>query len=223
MDTLQIVFLIVVGILALPLLFVVHVVLERSYLAYAFRFCKKRGLMVQRFRKQRCAESSFIELDCLDHEQRRRLVRLVVWIFGVRAVLSIEDFSDEPVSHPPQGAEGLMTREQFFANREAWSRDHDWVNEIGFVALIVLAFASLPMFKYVDRASDTVQGIVGVAGTIFFVGFYAIFCWRSNRRLRRHGLECPGCRKPLVGDRECERLVAHTGQCWRCGAWVFTQ
>lgn len=90
------------GVLALPLFVLVHVWLERCYLAYARRYCKKNGYAIARYR---CGplfdkggvktEYSLIEIDCHDHEQRHLLLRLKVWAFGVQQVLSSEDFPNE--------------------------------------------------------------------------------------------------------------------------------
>jgi hypothetical protein len=223
-DAATTILLIVIGILPLPLLFFAHVVLERTYLAYAYRFCRKRGLTVQKWRKERVGESSFVELDCLDQEQRRRLVRLVVWIFGVRAVLSIEEFSDEPLSRAPPETEGLLTRKEFTTHRDAWNSDYDWLCTIWFVAFLVFAFVSFPMLDTIEKVGGVIQGVFVVVTLVSFLGlFYVVGPWRARRRIRRHRLDCPGCRKALVGDRECEWLVLHTGRCWRCGAWVIRQ
>lgn len=79
----------------------VHCGLDRCYLWFGRRFCTKRGLVVSRCR---CGpafignvktEYSIVEFDCADHQHGRTLVRLLVWIFGVRKVLGIEPFPEE--------------------------------------------------------------------------------------------------------------------------------
>ncbi len=111
------------AVLSLLLWGVVHSTLERFYLWRAQKFCRKRGLTVSRCRHGRCQESVLVELDCRDEGQRRLLVRLLVWIFGIREVLAIEDFRDEPPSHPPEGTKGLITLNEFAFNKKAWARD----------------------------------------------------------------------------------------------------
>ncbi len=37
-------------------------------------------------------EFTIVELDCLDGKGQRKLVRLVVWVFGVKSVLCHEDY-----------------------------------------------------------------------------------------------------------------------------------
>ena len=218
-----IVILIAFGILTLPVLCVVHITLRRIYLAYVQRFCRKRGLTVSRIRETHCSECVLVELDCLDHEQRRRLVRLLVWIFGIRTVLSIEDFSDEPPSRAPEGTKGLMTREQFFSSRAAWSREDYRLRGIGLAVFFALACAFYILLSRMDGASDNVQGACASGMLVVLAGFVAAVFWGAKQLLRRHGLKCPACRKALVGDPECERVVAYTGRCWRCGAWALTE
>jgi hypothetical protein len=222
MDTLTVIGLIAVGILTLPLLYVVHITLQRIYLAYVQRFCRKRGLTVSQIRATRCSECVLVELDCLDHEQRRRLVRLLVWVFGIRAVLSIEDFSDEPPSHAPEGTKGLMTREQFFSSRQAWNREDNRLRAICLAVFVALACAVLLSVSRIDNASGTVQGVYGSGIIAAFGSLLAAVSWRAKRLLGKYGLKCRACRKALVGDPECERVVASTGRCWRCGAWALT-
>jgi hypothetical protein len=43
-------------------------------------------------------EFTIVELDCLDAQKQRKLIRLLVWLFGVREVLSIEPFPEEEQS-----------------------------------------------------------------------------------------------------------------------------
>lgn len=103
---------IVACVLALPLFVFVHVWLERCYVAYACRYCKKHGYVVSR---NRCGplfdkdgiktESSLVEIDCRDQHQRRVLLRLKVWAFGVRQVLSSGDFPPEQENEANQVSE----------------------------------------------------------------------------------------------------------------------
>ena len=79
----------------------VHCGLEHCYLWLGRRFCKKRGLAVLRsrcgpaFNGRVKTEYSIVELDCADPQKGRTQVRLLVWIFGIRKVLSIEPFPEK--------------------------------------------------------------------------------------------------------------------------------
>lgn len=47
-------------------------------------------------------EFTIIELDCLDLQKQRRLLRLLVWVFGIRKVLSDEIYPDSYDEQWPQ-------------------------------------------------------------------------------------------------------------------------
>lgn len=85
----------------IQLFWYVHCGLERCYLLFGRSFCKKRGLAVSRsrcgpaFTARVKTEYSIVELDCVDPQKGRTLVRLLVWIFGIRKVLSIEPFPEK--------------------------------------------------------------------------------------------------------------------------------
>jgi hypothetical protein len=99
MDTVTIIVIVACSILVVPLLWYVHCGLERCYIRFGHRFCKSRGLTVSRFR---CGpefedsgiktENSIVEFDCIAPDGARQLVKLRVWIFGIRKVLRIEAF-----------------------------------------------------------------------------------------------------------------------------------
>ena len=102
MDTFTIIALVVVGILVIPLMWYVHCGLERCYVWFGYRFCRKHGYIISQFR---CGpefepsgvktEYSLVEFDCSTPEGKRILVKLRVWVFGIKKVLSMEDFSEK--------------------------------------------------------------------------------------------------------------------------------
>ena len=47
-------------------------------------------------------EFTIVELDCLDFQKQRRLIRLLVWVFGIRKVLSDEIYPDSYDEQWPQ-------------------------------------------------------------------------------------------------------------------------
>jgi hypothetical protein len=97
LGTMGIISIVVIGVLSLPALYFVHRCLEYHYLWLARRYCAKNGLKPVRWR---CGpefeksgvktEFTVVELDCLDNQQQRKLVRLLVWVFGIRKVISDE-------------------------------------------------------------------------------------------------------------------------------------
>ena len=87
----------------------VHCTLNRWCVAHARRFCRRKGLEVRRSRAgiafdQSGAKTEFtiVELDCLDLQKRRRLLRLLVWAFGIRKVLSDEMYPESYDEQWPQ-------------------------------------------------------------------------------------------------------------------------
>ena len=105
MDTISTIWIwVAIGVLGLGLHWIVHCGLQRWYLRLAHRFCQKRGLTISRsrcgpaFDDRGKTEYSIVELDCVHPQEGRQLIRLLVWVFGVREVLSIEPFPEEEQS-----------------------------------------------------------------------------------------------------------------------------
>ena len=93
----------IVCVLTLPLLFLVHYGLDYCCLVYARRFCKRQGYRISRWRCGPALDQSGVKteytlvvLDCLDGQNQHRLVRMLVWLFGIHRVLSDEKY---PESH----------------------------------------------------------------------------------------------------------------------------
>ena len=224
---------IAVVILSLVLFVVVHAGLGRLYLAYIRRFCRKRGLSISRIRHGRMGEGVLVDLDCLDADQRRRLIRLLVWIFGIRQVLRNEDWAEdwpeEPAAPTPDDPGRLMTHDQYFSRQKALRREELWVHTILGAAFLAFLGVNLLIAKYMDEANIIVQVVYGCCIAAVLIGFFlclfGCFPYQSRlrkRRIRRHGLECPACGRALIGEIDRERFVAGMGQCWACGAMVLT-
>jgi hypothetical protein len=106
-DALRGVLILIVVFLSLPVLVLVHYGLERCYLMHARRFCRKNGFVLG---KWRCGpafnrqgvktEFTIVELDCLDAQQQRKLIRLLVWVFGIRKIISNENVPESKDDKP---------------------------------------------------------------------------------------------------------------------------
>jgi hypothetical protein len=90
-----IIVIVVAAAVALPAFYFAHRGLKCCYLLHGRRFCRKNGLKLVRWRSGPEFDASgvkteftILELDCLDVQKQRKLVRLLVWIFGIRKVLS---------------------------------------------------------------------------------------------------------------------------------------
>ena len=96
-----IVFILIV-ILDLPLLlYAVHCGLGYCCVRHARRICRRNGLEIRRSRAGMAfnqsgvkTEFTIVELDCLDGQKQRKLVRLLVWVFGIRKVLDDEKYPE---------------------------------------------------------------------------------------------------------------------------------
>jgi len=101
-PALLIIAVLVVGIpLSLYLFWIVHCTLDRVCVRHARRFCARSGLEICRARWQPAfdtsgikTESTLVQLDCLDVQKQRKLVLLLVWPFGVRKMLSDENYPE---------------------------------------------------------------------------------------------------------------------------------
>jgi hypothetical protein len=95
-------------------LWVVHGTLNRICAKHAKRFCRRKGLAVQRVRWQIeferrpdgrrgvKTENTLVQLDCLDAQKQRRLVLLSVWLFGVRKMVSDDKYPETYDEQWPQ-------------------------------------------------------------------------------------------------------------------------
>ncbi|MDB6110409.1 MAG: hypothetical protein JWR69_2159 [Pedosphaera sp.] len=107
-STPELMFLFAAAILGLPAMFIVHCGLEYCYLVYARRFCRNNGLKLMRWKCWMAFDKSGVkteftifELNWLDGQSQRKLVRLVIWIFGIRKVLSNENYPESQHEVPP--------------------------------------------------------------------------------------------------------------------------
>lgn len=159
MDTIIIIAIVAAGVLAIPLMWYVHRGLERCYILFGRRFCKKRGLTVS---EARCgpefedsgvkAEYPIVEFECVTAEGVRQLVRLRVWIFGVKKVLSIEDFHEEEevsqqvrkVSSETAVSDKPSTRTFWRQTRMTIRKHYHWPL-VPLVVMLIAFIVSLPL------------------------------------------------------------------------------
>ena len=90
---------------------IVHCTLDRCYVRHARGWCKRKGLTVLRSRAGMAFDASglkteftIVELECLDDQKKRKLIRLLVWIFGICRVLNDEIYPDAFDEQWPQAS-----------------------------------------------------------------------------------------------------------------------
>ena len=111
-----------------------------------------------------------------------------------------------------------VTKEQFIENREA--ADRAARRHLIICGALFLCVVVLPVFICV-RVGPNIYGLVvcgfqyaGLLGIGFFMGF------AGKRRIRRYGLVCPACDKPLTLT--AAKIAIATDKCAHCGATVFS-
>lgn len=111
--TLAIIALSFAAILVLPLFYAVHRGLDYCCLRRAQSLCRRKGFDVRRSRWRPQFDNSgvkteftLVELDCFDAQRERRLVRLVVWPFGVRKLVTDEKYPESHDVQWPQSKDG---------------------------------------------------------------------------------------------------------------------
>lgn len=104
--------LIVIGLLWFQ--YFVHCTLNRICVRHAKKFCRRKGLAVQRMRwqiefsvrpdgrKGGKTQNTLVQLDCFDAKKQRRLVLLSVWVFGVRKLVGDDIYPESYDSQWPQ-------------------------------------------------------------------------------------------------------------------------
>lgn len=85
--------------LLLYLFWCVHCALDQLCVRHARKFCQRNNLHLSRVRWQPQFDTSgikteftLVQMDCLDPQKQRRLVLLSVWPFGVRSLMSNEEY-----------------------------------------------------------------------------------------------------------------------------------
>ena len=94
--------------LLLYLAWIIHRTLNLICAGHARKFCAKRAWTVQRARWQPAfdesglkTESTLVQLDCVDAQEYRKLILLLVWPFGVRKIVSEEPYLESYGEHWP--------------------------------------------------------------------------------------------------------------------------
>ena len=114
-----------------------------------------------------------------------------------------------------------MTKDEFIdrlktLRREAMIFLPAWV----FIYLsAILAIGPTQRWLGHHQSTAWLANLVLPALIILLVSNVAFLKWDVKRRLRKHGLLCPACGKPLT--KPPVKLEGSTGKCGSCGAVVF--
>ena len=111
-----------------------------------------------------------------------------------------------------------MTRQEFIQSRNRYR------NAAAFSALIwvILFFGPIGFMAWLEPNRGELPVTIWRAlnlGAFVIMAAALAFVWiRSSRLIKRFGLCCPECKKPVVG---MSSLVIATGRCGHCGGKVL--
>jgi len=113
-----------------------------------------------------------------------------------------------------------MTRAELIGKNESQKKYSDRVGKwfLGFLAVFVLFFVWVN--RYENTWPEEVRGpilTVCLFGGLF--GLAIFFGRRGQKQRRKLGLNCPNCKKDLIGI--SFQIVVASGRCGRCGAIVL--
>ncbi len=114
-----------------------------------------------------------------------------------------------------------MTKQEFIDSRAAALRRARIVIGPALVLYLALFVGTLQLYQVIaprgnGRSNPLVAAVVIALPTL---SFGAALHWLNRRRVRRFGLICPACGKPLT--EVIGQIAVATGRCANCGASVF--
>jgi hypothetical protein len=111
-----------------------------------------------------------------------------------------------------------MTKQELISRQKAMTR-RILVVLIVFFGLL-LANVPLGIFMDIKKPATWIQVLYGAAFFGFLIGSVLLSIWLQKRELRRFGLHCPSCGKPLIGI--IGQIAVATGACGHCGERVLS-
>jgi hypothetical protein len=115
----------------------------------------------------------------------------------------------------------MMTRDEFVDRLKALRREALKFLPVCLIVYLGALAAVGPAERWLEKHPSTAW----MANLVLPAVIVLIFCnvaflkWDVKRRLRKYGLLCPACGKPLT--KPAVKLEGFTGKCGSCGAVVF--
>ncbi len=116
-----------------------------------------------------------------------------------------------------------MTKNEFITRLCAAKRQDRIVTTIWLVVFFGVLFGNLPLTKWLQHHQSKVW-MSTVYLPVFFgflIGNLVLTIWLTKRRIRKFGLLCPACGKPLV--QATAQIAIATGNCGHCSKAIFEQ
>jgi hypothetical protein len=115
-----------------------------------------------------------------------------------------------------------MTKQEFITTHQAMTRSSNRWATAFLVVFFGILLANIPVAGFIDRTKPAtwIQVLYGSALFGFLLGNVPLMIWFGRRQRRRFGLQCPSCRKPMVGV--IGQIAVASGACGHCGERVFS-
>ena len=115
----------------------------------------------------------------------------------------------------------MTTKEDFMARMNASKRDAKTSDIILGTIFLAIMISNIPLAVWVDHhpLGEWMQVVYACTLTSYIIGILIVAFWFNMRRMRKYGLVCSDCGKPLV--QISGQIAVATGKCCHCGAAIF--
>jgi hypothetical protein len=115
----------------------------------------------------------------------------------------------------------MTTKDDFLARQSAANCEKERFYKIWIPIFFALLFGNVAIAAWIDshKPAIWIQAVYGCLLFGFIVGNLVLLVMVGKRRIRKYGLVCPACDKPLV--RRVGQFVVATGKCGHCGDTIF--
>jgi hypothetical protein len=116
-----------------------------------------------------------------------------------------------------------MTKDDFIIQQRAAKGEEKRVTMIWMIVFFGVLFGNLPVAAWMDHHKEKIliHVIFGILFFGFLIGSIPILIFIGKRRIRKFGLVCPNCQKPLF--QAMASIAIASGNCGHCGNKVFDE
>jgi hypothetical protein len=114
-----------------------------------------------------------------------------------------------------------MTKQEFIHRNKAWKQSTGRIGAVGVICFFCILgiMAAIDNHQQRNGWSSKIDSLLGLLTFFLLVSLLPLVFWFQKRQLKRFGMICPNCGKPLVGRNG--NVVVATGNCGSCGEAVF--
>ena len=114
----------------------------------------------------------------------------------------------------------MMTKDEFIQRSRAQQKHGNGWGILWLVLFFGFLTCGAIFSKHLEAQSKLFQLIFGIATVILIIGQPPLLFWLLRREIKKFGLHCPSCNKPLVGVSAQVAIAA--GHCGHCGTKLFS-